>query len=276
MIAARGRFYSLRAEIFLSRKISPNKSPRRAGLHRRAPCIGAEQRSDGTRGRDLLKCLAWAGTGIVWTVAGGVPRSDSTSAARRWRPRPAASAFVQISDSHIGFKAEANPDPNATLQAALDKIAALPNKPAMMIHTGDVTHLSKAGGVRHRRPDHQGRQARHPLRPRRARRDRRRRQAVFRRASAQGRDARRLVQLRPGRGAFRRADQRAGLRARPPAARSATSRSTWLEKDLKGKTASTPIVVMAHMPLWPIYAQWGWATEDADAGDGPPEARSAR
>jgi Icc protein len=92
--------------------------------------------------RDFMKCLAWAGTGIVWSVAGGVPRALNLGGDALAAPATGFS-FVQISDTHIGFKADANPDPNATLQAALDKIAALPQKPAMMIHTGDVTHLSK-------------------------------------------------------------------------------------------------------------------------------------
>ena len=92
--------------------------------------------------RDFMKCMAWAGTGIVWSVAGGVPRSLGLGGAALAAPA-GGFTFVQISDTHMGFKAEANPDPNATLQAALDKIAALPQKPAMMIHTGDVTHLSK-------------------------------------------------------------------------------------------------------------------------------------
>src|SRR5580704_12516436 len=96
----------------------------------------------GSTRRNILKCLGWAGTGIVWSVAGGVPRGFGLGGAALAAP-PDAFSFVQISDTHMGFKAEANPDPNATLQAALDKIAALPQKPAMMIHTGDVTHLSK-------------------------------------------------------------------------------------------------------------------------------------
>jgi len=90
--------------------------------------------------RDFMKCLAWAGTGIVWSVAGGVPKSLGLGGAAL-AASTGAFTFVQISDSHIGFKADANPDPNGTLRAALDKAAAL--KPAMMIHTGDVSHLSK-------------------------------------------------------------------------------------------------------------------------------------
>src|ERR1700740_107606 len=75
----------------------------------------------GTR-RGLLQCMVWAGTGIVWSVAGGVPRGLGLGGQARASPRRGFS-FVQISDTHIGFKAEANPDPNATLQQALDRIA---------------------------------------------------------------------------------------------------------------------------------------------------------
>src|ERR1700681_2114452 len=96
----------------------------------------------GTSRRGLLKCMAWAGTGIVWTVAGGVPRGLGLGEA--FAAPMDGFTFVQISDSHIGFNKEANPDPNATLQAALDRIAGLAKKAAMMIHTGDVSHLSKA------------------------------------------------------------------------------------------------------------------------------------
>ena len=96
----------------------------------------------GTSRRGLLKCMAWAGTGIVWTVAGGVPRGLGLGGEAFGAPMDGFT-FVQISDSHIGFNKEANPDPNATLQAALDRITKLPKQPAMVIHTGDVSHLSK-------------------------------------------------------------------------------------------------------------------------------------
>src|ERR1700747_1433920 len=96
--------------------------------------------------RGLLKCMAWAGTGIVWTVSGGVPRAlglgGAASAAEMGKGKDFT--FVQISDSHIGFNKEANPDPNATLQAALDRIAKFAKPPGMVVHTGDLTHLSKA------------------------------------------------------------------------------------------------------------------------------------
>src|SRR5262249_34364400 len=82
-----------------------------------------------------------AGTGIVWTVSGGVPRALSISEAKG-APTDGFT-FVQISDTHIGFNKEANPDPSATMQAALNRIANLPKRPSMILHTGHVTHLSE-------------------------------------------------------------------------------------------------------------------------------------
>src|SRR5262249_16777211 len=93
--------------------------------------------------RTLLRCAAWGGAGVVWALKGGVPSAfslfDQAAAAEA-----ANLAFVQISDSHIGFNKDANPDPNATLAAAIDKVRALPNRGgAVMLQTGDVSHLSK-------------------------------------------------------------------------------------------------------------------------------------
>src|SRR5690348_6652478 len=85
--------------------------------------------------RGLLKCMSWAGAGIVWTVAGGVPRGLGVAEALA-APAAGGFTFVQISDSHIGFNKEANPDPNSTLQAAIGRISQLPKPPAMVLHTG--------------------------------------------------------------------------------------------------------------------------------------------
>src|SRR5277367_3684042 len=90
--------------------------------------------------RQTLKCMLWAGTGVVWTVAGGVPASRLIGAAKATE---GSFSFVQISDSHIGFEKPANPDARGTLNAAIDKILTMPEKPAFMIHTGDVSHAAK-------------------------------------------------------------------------------------------------------------------------------------
>src|SRR6478609_10695471 len=92
--------------------------------------------------RHALECMLWAGTGVLWAVTCGVPRSigllDSAAAATA-----TGLTFLQISDSHVGFDKPANPHALGTLEEAIAKINALPQKPAFMIHTGDISHLSK-------------------------------------------------------------------------------------------------------------------------------------
>jgi hypothetical protein len=99
-------------------------------------------RNAGPSRRRVLECMTWAGTGVLWTISGGVPRSlgiiDGALAAE-----PSKLTFLQISDSHIGFDKPANPNVIGTLEEAIAKIKALPVKPSFMIHTGDITHLSK-------------------------------------------------------------------------------------------------------------------------------------
>ncbi|MBV8399577.1 MAG: metallophosphoesterase, partial [Acetobacteraceae bacterium] len=90
--------------------------------------------------RAALRCMAWAGTAMVWTVAGGVPRARLVG---RAEAATDGFSFVQISDSHLGFNKPANPHTTDTLQHALAQVEALPDRPAFMIHTGDISHLSK-------------------------------------------------------------------------------------------------------------------------------------
>ena len=95
--------------------------------------------ADGVDRRGFLRCMAWAGSGVVWSIAAGVPRSEllgQTGGGDGFR-------FVQISDSHIGFNKPANADVNATLQLAINKIGGLPETPSFLIHTGDLTHTAK-------------------------------------------------------------------------------------------------------------------------------------
>ena len=100
--------------------------------------------NDGVDRRGFLKCMAWAGTGLVWTMSGGIPVSRAFAKNSGKNASVAADfSFVQISDSHIGFNKPANPDVTATLQVAIDKINAMPYKPDFIIHTGDLSQLSK-------------------------------------------------------------------------------------------------------------------------------------
>jgi 3',5'-cyclic AMP phosphodiesterase CpdA len=213
--------------------------------------------------RGVLKCMAWAGAGIAWSVVGGVPKGVPISMGLGGTALAAASAFtfVQISDSHIGFKADANPDPNATLKDALDKAVAL--KPAMMIHTGDVTHLSKPEQfdtadqiIKGAKLDVHFVPGEHDV---------------------IGDDGKMYFERFGGKGAapggWYSFDQGGvhfvammNVIGFGPATGATLGKEQieWLEKDLKDKSASTPIVVLAHIPLWSIYPQWGWVTADAD------------
>ncbi len=105
----------------------------------------AEQRKVLLDRREALTCMAWAGTGLLWGLSGGIPATAGIIGEAHANAPAAQSAFtfLQISDSHVGFDKAANPDALGTLREAIAKIKALPAKPAFMIHTGDITHLSK-------------------------------------------------------------------------------------------------------------------------------------
>jgi Icc protein len=215
--------------------------------------------NSGTSRRGLLKCMAWAGTGLVWTVAGGVPRPLGLGEAN------AATAdgftFVQISDSHIGFGKEANPDVNGTFQTAITRINALPVKPALVIHTGDVSHLSKAAEfdtadqiMKGLKVDAHYVPGEHDV------------------IGDDGKQFFERFAKDVKTGGWYSFDQ-GGVHfigmvnvltyEKAQAGGFGAEQLEWLEKDLKGRSASTPIVVFTHVPMWPIYPQWGWTTEDA-------------
>ena len=100
---------------------------------------------DGIHRRGFLECMAWAGTGALCVMSGGVMKSFSMSSLGGMDPEQLAGElhFAQISDSHMGFNKPANPDVAATLQAAIDKLNALPTAPEFLLHTGDISHLSR-------------------------------------------------------------------------------------------------------------------------------------
>ena len=97
---------------------------------------------EGVSRRKALECMTWVGTGVLWTISGGVPHSlgliDQAIA-----KEASGLTFLQISDSHMGFDKPANPNAKGTLEEAIERIKAIQTKPAFMIHTGDITHLSK-------------------------------------------------------------------------------------------------------------------------------------
>ena len=164
-----------------------------------------DDRDGGLDRRQTLKCMLWAGTGVVWTVAGGVPASRLIGAAKA---AEGGFSFVQISDSHIGFEKPANPDARATLDDAIDKVVAMPDKPGLHDpyrrhhHAAKPQQFDDALQVIGRpKLDVHYAPGEHDILDRQ---DARRLSRPLR----QGRDGRRLVLLRPWRRAFRLARQR--------------------------------------------------------------------
>jgi 3',5'-cyclic-AMP phosphodiesterase len=220
--------------------------------------------NDGIDRRGFLQCMAWAGTGLVWTLSGGIPVSRAFA---RSGEKNAAKGedftFVQISDSHIGFDKPANPNVTATLQAAIDKINALPQTPDFMIHTGDLSHLSKPSEFDTLDQALRGASAK---------------QIHF----VPGEhdmltDNGEQYLQRFGKGSkgtgwysfdhkgvhFAGLVNVANLKAGGLGSLG-HEQLEWLEDDLKGRSASTPIVLFAHIPLWTIYPDWGWGTDDSE------------
>jgi len=219
---------------------------------------------DGIDRRGFLRCMAWAGTGALCVMQGGVLKSFSLSRLPRTLAKlKGEMSFVQISDSHIGFNKPANPDVTATLQEAVAKINALPTPPAFVLHTGDLTHLSKAAEFdtleqvlkglptsqvfyvpgEHDVLDDNGEQYRQRF----------------------GKDT-------VG-GGWYSFDQKGvhfiglvnvlNLKAGGLGSLG-QEQLEWLEKDVKRPKSSTPIVVFAHIPLWAVYPEWGWGTDDSE------------
>ena len=217
--------------------------------------------ADGVDRRGFLKCMAWAGTGLVWTFAAGVPVSQLFGASA---PAKGGSSFtfVQISDSHIGFDKPANVDVTRTLQTAIDKINALAVEPDLILHTGDLSHLSKPGEfdtldqvLKSARP----RQVfyvpgEHDVSLDNGRQFLERYGKGTKGAGWQSFDHKGVHFV----GLVNVVDLKAGGLGTLGA-----EQLEWLEDDLKGRTSSTPIVVFAHIPLWAAYPEWGWGTQDS-------------
>jgi 3',5'-cyclic-AMP phosphodiesterase len=221
---------------------------------------------EGPSRRRVLECMTWAGTGVLWTVAGGVPRSlglvGEAHAQGAGAQGARALTFLQISDSHVGFDKPANPNALGTLEEAINKVKALPVKPSFMIHTGDITHLSKVSEfddaeriISQARLDVHYVPGEHDVLD----------EGVSLYAQRYGRgtngsgwysfDAEGVHFI----GLVNVVDLKAG-----GLGNLGNDQLAWLDNDLKSRSASTPIVVFAHIPLWVIYPEWGWGTDDGE------------
>ncbi len=213
--------------------------------------------------REALKCMsAWAGTGLLWSLVGGIPKAFAAGDAAGEAAMKAAGgtfSFAQVSDTHIGFNKQANPEPLKTLGEAILRINAA--RPGFVLHTGDISHLSKpeefdtaAEALKgltapvhyvpgeHDTLDEGGGK-------------------LFLERYGKGTKGNgwysfddhgvhfvalvNVFNLAPGREANLGADQ-----------------IKWLEDDLTAVSTSTPVVVFTHIPLWTVYQPWGWGTDD--------------
>ena len=216
-------------------------------------------REGGLSRRRVLECMTWAGTAVLWTISGGVPRSLGIVGEAMAEQTPGLT-FLQISDSHVGFDKPANPNAKGTLEEAIAKVNALPVKPAFMIHTGDISHLSKETefddadriisqtrlDVHYVPGEHDFLDQEHKLY--RDRYGRGTKGAGWYSFDANGVHFIGLVNV---------LDLKAGGLGNLGA-----DQLAWLAADLQDRSASTPIVVFAHIPLWTVYPEWGWGTDD--------------
>jgi 3',5'-cyclic AMP phosphodiesterase CpdA len=216
--------------------------------------------------RNALKCLAYGGAGTLFALSGGVftpidlamAASDKKGAANLGKP-----LFVQISDTHIGFNKEANPDVAGTLTQTIDIVNGMYQQPALIIHTGDITHLSKPAEfdlaqqlfARLRTTEMHTVPGEHDTTDatvteyfnRFGKASNNKGYYSFDHAGVHFIGLINVLQFKPGGLGTLGAEQ-----------------LSWVATDLKGRSSSTPIVVFAHMPLWTIYEPWGWGTGDAD------------
>ncbi len=234
--------------------------------------ISVDENDDGIDRAGFLKCMAWAGTGLLCMMSGGVLKSygmsqiidKATGRIKNGVNLPKADfCFAQISDSHIGFNKPANPDVIGTLQAAIAKINAMPVAPSFVLHTGDLSHLAqpeefdtldqalksvKTDKIFYVPGEH----------------------------DVLNNDTKKYLE-RYGKGTkgngwysfdfngvhfiglvnvVNTAEGGLGVLG--------DEQLQWLKKDLKDFSSSTPIVVFAHIPLWAVYPQWGWGTSDSE------------
>jgi 3',5'-cyclic-AMP phosphodiesterase len=217
------------------------------------------QTDQGADRRHALKCMLWAGTGVIWTVAGGVPASRLIGSARA---AEGGFSFIQISDSHIGFEKPANPDARATLSVAIDKILAAPGKPGFIIHTGDISHAAKPGEFddamqligRSKLDVHYSPGEHDIIDPAT--------KAAYLERFGKSATSGGWYSFDQGGVHFVSLNNVVDLKKNGLGSLG-SEQLAWLEGDLRTKSSSTPIVVFCHIPLWMIAPEWGWGTEDS-------------
>ena len=216
--------------------------------------------------RKALQCMAFGGAGTLFALSGGIlaPIDLAVAAANREAStRLGKPLFVQISDTHIGFHKDANPDVNGTLAATIDLVNRMPEQPGLILHTGDITHLSKPEEFdvaqqmmsKLRTIEMHTVPGEHDVADatvseyfnRFGKASNNKGYYSFDHAGVHFVALINVLQAKDGGAGYLGEEQLA-----------------WVKADLRGRSSSTPIVVFAHMPLWTIYEPWGWRTSDAD------------
>jgi 3',5'-cyclic-AMP phosphodiesterase len=209
--------------------------------------------------RGLLKCMAWTGAGVLWTVSGGVPRSALLGSAQAADKPSGDLTFMQISDSHIGFANAPNMDTPGTLREAITEVNRLKGSASLMIHTGDVSHLSRSAQfdtaeqiIRAAGLDTHYVPGEHDVLDENGK-------AFFERFAKGGSKGYYSFDQQGVHfvGLNNVQDLKAG-----GLGNLGHEQLEWLEKDLGARPSSQPIVVFAHVPLWLVYSEWGWGTDD--------------
>src|SRR5262249_3510885 len=237
----------------------PRSDPcKRSSLQRRLAMTSDHGNERGVSRRKVLECMTWAGTGVLWTVAGGVPSSMGIIGEAR-AAEPSGVPFLQISDSHVRFDKPANPNALGTLEEAIARINALPDKSSFMIHTGDITHLSKPSEfddadriISQVRLDVHYIPGEHDVLDEEVKLYGERYGRGTKGAGWYSFDAAGVHFI----GLVNVVDLKAG-----GLGNLGSEQLEWLEADVKSRTASTPIVLFAHIPLWTGYPPLGWVTE---------------
>jgi hypothetical protein len=213
--------------------------------------------------RDFMECAGWIGTGMLWRMVAGVPATVGLIGSAEAQTEQEGYTFLQMSDNHMGFKAGPYQDVPGTLRAAIAKAKALPQRPALMLHTGDISHFATVEQF----------------------------EAADEINATLGLDIHHIPgehdMLDPGKKLFL---ARYGKNTKGDGWYSfddhgvhfialinvmhmgpdgqwllGPEQIAWLKDDLSGVQDSTPIIVLAHVPLWTVYAKWGWGTGDATA-----------
>jgi len=204
--------------------------------------------------QDFLEHVGWTGAGLAFTIGSmGIIEPIAAGA------QTTGFSFVQISDSHIGFHQPANDDVAGTLAKTVAAINALPNQPAFVVHTGDITHLSKVDQFDSAKQILGTLRA--PLLTLPGEHD------VI---GAEG--------MKNYFAAFGKKDAKDGWYSWDQngihfialvnvfdfetMGLLGQKQLDWLAKDVAGQKSDTPMVVLGHVPLYALYPQWGWTTDD--------------